>query len=65
MGYGTEILRFGLRKAKNIGLKSVYINCAKGNVASIKIIENNGGVLRKKESTESKSDSAYYKIKLT
>ena len=42
-GYGTEVLRLGLLKAKNQGLKKVYINCSEENVASIRIIEKNGG----------------------
>ena len=42
-GYGTEILRLGLLKAKSQGLKKVYINCSEENVTSIKIIEKNGG----------------------
>jgi predicted acetyltransferase len=64
VGYGTEILRLGLRKAKSMGLNSLYINCAKDNAASIKIIEKNGGIPRKKKLAESKSDSVHYKVKL-
>ena len=43
-GYGTEILRLGLLKAKIHGLKRVYINCGEDNIASKKTIENNGGI---------------------
>ena len=65
-GYGTEALRLGLLKAKNIGLKSVYINCSKNNIASIRIIEKNGGVQRdKKKDDGDNSDSVHYIIKLT
>ena len=61
-GYGTEILRLGLLKAKGLGLRTIYINCAKDNTASISIIEKNGGILRKGASTV--DDSAHYIIKL-
>lgn len=44
-GYGSEILRLGLVKAKSIGLKKVYLNCSKDNIASQKIIQKNGGRL--------------------
>lgn len=44
-GYGKEILRLGLEKAKVLGLKKVLITCDFDNEGSIKIIEGNGGVL--------------------
>lgn len=44
MGYGKEILRLGLEKAKEIGLKKVLVTCDKDNLASKKIIESNGGL---------------------
>lgn len=48
-GYGTEALRLGLEKAKEIGLnEKVLITCDDDNVGSYKIIEKNGGVLENK-----------------
>ena len=44
-GYGTEILRLGLEKAKELGLQKVLVNCDEDNIGSKKIIEHNGGVL--------------------
>lgn len=65
-GYGVEILRLGLLKAKKQGLKRVYINCADDNVPSKKIIERNGGTLRKTKQGESDSaNSVHYEIKLS
>ena len=65
-GYGAEVLRLGLLKAKDAGLKSVYINCSEKNVASIKIIEKNGGVFMESEPDDiSGTNSLHYKIKLT
>lgn len=43
-GYGKEILRLGLIKAKEIGLEDVLILCSEDNPASRKIIEGNGGI---------------------
>ena len=45
-GYGKEILRLGLLKAKKINLKKVLITCDKDNISSKKIIEANGGKLQ-------------------
>lgn len=45
-GYGKLILKLGLRKVKKLRLHTVTIVCHKENVASRRIIESNGGVLR-------------------
>lgn len=50
-GYGTEILRLGLEKAKELGIKKVLITCDKDNIASKKIIESNGGVFENEYET--------------
>jgi predicted acetyltransferase len=42
-GYGTEILRLGLEKAKQLGLRRVLVTCDEDNIGSKKIIEHNGG----------------------
>ena len=47
-GYGTTILKLTLNKAKLLGLSRVLITCDDDNVASAKIIEANGGVLKDK-----------------
>jgi predicted acetyltransferase len=47
-GYGIEILRLGLLKAKKEGFKKIFIDCREDNIASKKIIETNGGVFRDK-----------------
>ncbi len=43
-GYGSEILRLGLEKAKELGITRGLLTCNGDNCASIKIIEKNGGV---------------------
>jgi len=45
MGYGKEMLRLGLVKAHECGLKKALIICDDDNLVSCKIIEKNGGVL--------------------
>ncbi|MFQ5661835.1 MAG: GNAT family N-acetyltransferase [Candidatus Paceibacteria bacterium] len=47
-GYGTEILRLGLLKARTQGFKRIRIDCRENNPASRKIIEANGGVFIEK-----------------
>ena len=44
-GYGKEILRLGLVKAKERGLSHVLVTCDEDNIGSRKIIEYNGGQL--------------------
>ncbi len=45
-GYGTELLRLGLIKAKElINSDRVLITCDEDNIGSYRIIEKNGGVL--------------------
>jgi len=44
-GYGKEILRLGLLKAKELGLNRVLVTCDEDNIGSRKIIEYNGGQL--------------------
>jgi len=50
-GYGTKILELGLKRARKLGLKKIIATCDENNVASRKIIEKNGGVLKEKVKT--------------
>ena len=43
-GYGTDILRLGLEKARELGLLRVLVTCDEDNIGSKKIIEHNGGM---------------------
>lgn len=47
-GYGTEILRQALSKAKSMDLYDVLITCDDDNIGSARIIEKNGGKLENK-----------------
>ncbi len=53
-GYGKEILRLGLKRAKGIGINNVLITCDLENIPSKKIIEANGGILQEEYSLEGK-----------
>ena len=44
-GYGYEILRLALEKAKNIGIREAILTCNVDNISSKKIIEKNNGKL--------------------
>lgn len=44
-GFGNEILRLGLQKAREIGLERVLLTCDSDNERSRKVIEKNGGIL--------------------
>lgn len=45
-GYGTEILKLALPKARDLGLDKVLLTCLETNEASKKIIEKNGGIYK-------------------
>lgn len=45
LGYGSLILNLGIKKAKAIGLKWILVMCEDMNLASIRIIEHNKGIL--------------------
>jgi len=48
-GYGTKMLAMALQFCKEeMGLGKVLITCDDDNIGSIKVIENNGGVLENK-----------------
>ena len=59
-GYATEMLRLVLVEARKIGLDKVLLTCDVDNLASIKTITNNGGVLERQEPYVYKNE-LYYK----
>jgi len=48
-GFGRELLRLTLPKARELGLARVLVTCGKGNLGSSRIILGNGGVLESEE----------------
>ena len=47
-GYGTLMLKLGLKKAKELGIDKVLITCNDDNYGSARVIEKNGGILEDK-----------------
>ena len=57
-GYGTQILKLGLDKARELGMKDkVLVTCDDDNIGSYKIIEKNGGILENKVENQSCGES--------
>lgn len=48
-GYAREVLRRTLMRAREMGLAEVLLTCAKTNLASVRTILGNGGVLDSEE----------------
>jgi predicted acetyltransferase len=44
-GYGAKMLALALDQARRLGLRRVLITCDPENMASVRVIEKNGGVL--------------------
>ena len=63
-GYATETLRLALEEARNIGLEEVIITVDSPNIASIKVIEKNGGVLLEERPDKEGALVRKYKIDL-
>ncbi len=58
--YGTKILKLTLPKAREIGIKEALITCDDDNIPSIKIIENNRGILQDTIEVEGKMVRRYH-----
>lgn len=58
-GYGLKILELALGEFKRLGFKEIYGQSSSGNIASAKVIENNGGIF-----LEEIEGTKYYKIEL-
>lgn len=64
-GYGTMLLALGIEKARELGMDKLIIASDETNVASRKIIEQNGGLLEKKVPVPDSSTPIYlYAINL-
>ena len=53
--FATKFLKLAFEECKKLGMKVVYLQSSKGNIASQKVIENNNCILIKDEGTH------YYK----
>jgi predicted acetyltransferase len=54
------MLRLALLEARKIGLEKVLITCDDGNIASAKVIENNGGVFERLTMKEDRKIRRYW-----
>ncbi len=63
-GYGNIILALALKQAKQLGFKSVRINCDNNNIPSKKIILKNGGKIDIKDYKTNDGYSTSYIIDL-
>jgi len=43
-GHATEMLALALKKCRDLGIDKALITCDKGNLGSLRTIENNGGI---------------------
>ncbi|MFA6520389.1 MAG: GNAT family N-acetyltransferase [Candidatus Paceibacterota bacterium] len=62
-GYATQILRWGVRKAKSMGIKKIIVGCDAKNYASKRVIEKNNGFCFKKLAEKGRQKLIFY-IKL-
>lgn len=60
--YATEMLRLALLEAKKLWIERVLITCYDDNIASAKVIENNGGVFERYAEKEGKKLRRYWII---
>ena len=54
--YATLILKLGLEKCRKLNLKKILLTCDKTNIASGKVIRNNGGILENEVYSETFSE---------
>lgn len=59
-GVATEMLRLALPVARTLGLREVLVTCNDTNVASIRVIERNGGVLRETKVLDPRNPAKRY-----
>ncbi|MBQ2980706.1 MAG: GNAT family N-acetyltransferase [Lachnospiraceae bacterium] len=60
-GYATKMLELVLHEARKLGIEKVLLTCDVDNIASIKTIIKNGGIMEK-ESPYIWDDEKYYKF---
>ena len=51
-GFGTQMLKLVLEKAKALGIEHLLVTCEDSNIVSARVIEKNGGKLSDKVKTE-------------
>lgn len=63
-GYGKEMLRLGLQKCRDLGLKRVLLTCDKDNKSSSGVMKANGGIFSEEFTDENGTLRERYWIEL-
>lgn len=58
-GYGREILKLGIAKAREMGIEGIRVTCGENNEASRRVIEGNGGRFLRVEEDEGERYNLY------
>ncbi len=59
-GYSTQMIKLGIKKAKNIGIDKVLITCKKENISSAKSIVKAGGIFENEVDFEDTKIQRYW-----
>ena len=59
-GYATLMLRLALEKARKLGIPKVLLTCDKSNIASAKVMLNNGAMLESEEQIDGRKTQRYW-----
>lgn len=59
-GYASAMLALALRKCSTLGLEKILITCLKSNIASAKVIMNNGGIFESEDADDGKVFQRYW-----
>jgi predicted acetyltransferase len=63
-GYATKMLALALEKSRALGLKRVMVACEPGNIASMRVIQKNGGKLIDEPAAKADPKTSRYWIDL-
>lgn len=61
-GYATQMLGLALEESRRMGIEKVLITCDVNNIASEKVIINNGGIFEKEDVYEGEKIKRYWVI---
>ena len=59
-GYGTLMLSLALKECAKFGINKVLVTCREENIASAKVIENNGGIYENSKEHDNKMYRRYW-----
>lgn len=59
-GYAKKMLSLALKKCSEFGIENVLVTCSKDNIASVKTILANGGILENEVIIDGKEKQRYW-----